>query len=152
MFAFLNVNFKTGKVAHLPTALFGRSPLLPTRRSAYLLDDHSWVSAVPLFWIWQPPANFSTSSWSCDCSPKNHSICLTPRSLCKPWVCQKVLSFLSPFQIMCFHSATYRKTSKILMHIFNLVLGLIFLPLNCQLNKLLPSLVLTYVCPDLALG
>lgn len=50
------------------------------------------------------------------------------------------------------YSATYRRTSKILMHIFNLILGLVFLSLNRHFNKLLFSLVLTYVSPDLALG
>lgn len=53
---------------------------------------------------------------------------------------------------MCFSSATHRSTSKILMYVFNLVLGLIFLHSNCYFNKLLFSLVLTYVSPDLALG
>lgn len=38
------------------------------------------------------------------------------------------------------------------MYVFNLVLGLIFLHLNCHLNKLLFSLLLTYVSPDLGLG
>lgn len=90
--------------------------------------------------------------WSCDRPPKNHSICLSLRSLRRPWTCQKVLSFLSPFQVMCFYSTTYRNTSKILMYIFSLDLGLMFLSLNCHFNKLLCSLVLTHVSPNLALG
>lgn len=38
------------------------------------------------------------------------------------------------------------------MYVFNLVLRLIFLHLNCRLNKLLFSLLLTHVSPDLGFG